>query len=97
MNPDAYPLLLGLGLGLVAGVVFFGGLYATTRLLSRSPTVGVVFAVSFLLRAAAAAGGAWFVATRGGHLALLAYLLAVVGVRIVLVRRVRRADGVEDA
>ncbi len=97
MNPDAYPLLLGLGLGLVAGVVFFGGLYATTRLLSRSPTVGVVFAVSFLLRVAVAAGGAWFVATQGDHLALLAYVLAMVGVRVLLVRRVRRADGVEDA
>ncbi len=96
MNPDAHTLLLGLGLGLVAGLVFFGGLYATTRLLSRS-WAGVIFAGSFLLRVAVAAGGAWFVATRGDTLPLLAYLLAMIGVRLALVRRVRRTDRVEDA
>lgn len=97
MNPDAYSLLLGLGLGLLAGIVFFGGLYATTRLLSQSRPAALLFVVSFVLRVAVAAGGAWFVATRGDHFALLAYLLAMIGVRVVLVGRVRRADRVEDA
>ena len=94
---DAYSLALGLVSGVVAGVVFFGGLSATTRLLNRSQSVGVLFVASFLLRAATVAGGAWFVATHGDQIGLLAYLFAIIGVRTVLVRRARRAAAVEDA
>ena len=97
MNHDAFAPLMGLALGLVAGVLFYGGLYATTRLLTHSRSVGLIFAGSFLLRVAIASAGAWYVATRGGHLALLFYLFAMIGARTVLVRRIRRVGDGDDA
>lgn len=80
-------LLLSLAGGTAVGVLYFGGLWRTVQALTASPRPTLLFVGSFVLRNAVLAAGAVGLALLADWYHLAVFLLAVIGVRIVLVRR----------
>jgi len=97
MNPDVYQLALAGAAGLAAGMVFFAGLYATTRMIATVKHPGAFAIASFVGRTAVAVVAAWFAARLAGPVGALAYLAAFTVVRVALVMRVRRQGNSEAA
>jgi len=97
MNPDAYTLTLAAAAGLVAGAIFFAGLYATTRRIATAGHPGALAIGSFVARTAIALAGAWLAARWAGALGALSYLATFTAVRVTLVARVRRRGNSEAA
>jgi len=95
MSPDAYVPILTLAGGIVAGVVFFGGLYFTTLRMGVARHPAALMLASFLARMAVVAIGAWLAGTAGSYTGLLAYVAGLIGVRAVIVATVRRRERVE--
>lgn len=97
MNPDVFTLVFALVGGIVAGVVFFGGLYFTTVRIATARHPAALVLSSFFVRMAVVAFGAWLAGTGGSYVGLLAYVVGMIGVRVMLVARVRRHEEVEGA
>ncbi len=85
-------ILVGLGAGVVAGALFFGGLLLTTRRLVDGQARPLRFVGSFLIRMAVVTAGAWVVATTGGLAGVAAYLTGLLAARTGLVALVRRGN-----
>lgn len=85
-------LFISLLLGVIAGIIFFGGLLMTVRRLVQAPHPYYLAIVSFILRFAAI--GVIFVSiSYGGHWErLLACMLGFVMTRMAVVRYVQRKD-----
>lgn len=97
MSPDTYMPILSLAGGVVAGIVFFGGLYLTTRRVASARRPALLVLSSFFSRMAVVAAGAWLAGTGGSYVGLLAYVIGMIAVRVVLVARVRRREEAEGA
>lgn len=95
MTIDPVTLALSVVGGLLAGGLFFGGLYATTAQLRRAAHPAFLMLGSFIGRTAVVVAGAWFVATAADAWALLGYLVGLTGARLVIVAFVRRAGDTE--
>jgi F1F0 ATPase subunit 2 len=90
---DPQALLLGLGLGLAASTLFFGGLGWGLRRALRARHPGPILALSFVLRAAVLLGVAgWLLRLTHPLSSLPAYLLAFFLVRGVALRWARRGS-----
>mgnify|MGYP006278250805 CR=1 FL=1 len=95
MMIDPVTLALSVLGGLLAGGLFFGGLYVTTAHLRRVARPAFLMLGSFMGRAAVVVAGAWLVATAADAWALLGYLVGLTGARLVIVAFVRRAGDSE--
>jgi F1F0 ATPase subunit 2 len=82
-------LLLAFLIGVLAGTVFFGGLWWTVRRLRAGPWLPVYLLTSFLLRMGAAVF-LIFVAADGHWERLLACLVGLLLARAIWIRHVRR-------
>jgi len=87
---SAAALAAAVVIGLLAGTVFFGGLYLTTRAIPTARRPGLLVAGSFASRLAVILGGAWFAASTGGLPAAGLYMAMVIAVRMIAVRLTRR-------
>jgi F1F0 ATPase subunit 2 len=76
---------VGLAVGVVLGLVFFGGLWWTTQRLAGSAQPGILVSVSLLVRVAVLAAGLFLLA-QVGSAALLAAVLGLLVTRIGLTR-----------
>ncbi|MFW5800775.1 MAG: ATP synthase subunit I [Spirochaeta sp.] len=83
----------GLPIGIVAGVLFFGGLRVTIRYMTSVKYPAFLFGVSFLVRLAAALSAFFLVSQLGGWQAMLSTLAGFVAVQIFYIRR----EGGENA
>ncbi len=98
MNLEAGPLLIGMAAGLAAGVLYFGGLYATTRSVATSRRPGLLTVLSFAGRTLAIVAAAVLVATTLGASPLLAFAVGLTLARVGLVAWARRGvDGADAA
>lgn len=80
-------LALGAALGVVVGVVFFGGLAWTVSRLADARMPGRLVMASLAVRMGVAALGAWAAATVAGFAAVIALAVTAIGMRTVVVRR----------
>lgn len=71
----------------VVGGAFFGGLAWTVNRLADTRMPGRLILASLAVRLGVVAGGAWVAAEVGGLTAVLALVVAAIGVRTVVVRR----------
>ncbi|MEQ9038896.1 MAG: ATP synthase subunit I [Silicimonas sp.] len=85
---------VGAAAGLVAGVLFLGGLAIGMRLALRSSRPMPVLVLSSALRIAALLGAVWLIA-QSGLAMLVGFALAFVALRIAAVSLVRPAAGPE--
>ncbi|MFP4550563.1 MAG: ATP synthase subunit I [Spirochaetales bacterium] len=83
---------IGVAAGAVAGIVFFGGLLATTRRIAEAKKAVLLVIGSFVLRMAVVLVGAWAVGSYVGLWAIAGYLLGLTAVRIILVSTVKKAQ-----
>jgi F1F0 ATPase subunit 2 len=97
MNLDITTLAMGAGAGMVAGTVFFAGLWLTVRALPAARNPGLLMLASFLARTIATLGIIW-VGSSGRWYGMLAALAGFVAVRLAMTRRVNaaRADAGEE-
>ncbi|APZ94949.1 ATP synthase subunit I [Fuerstiella marisgermanici] len=94
-----YPLIqygIMIVVGMVLGVIFFGGLWATVRKLPTSKRPGLLAISSMILRTAIVCWGVWYF-SNGDAGAMVACLLGFVGVRLLAThgRSVLRGAGSE--
>lgn len=90
MTSDVLILVADLLGGVLLGVLFFGGLFLTTKRFATSPhAVRLVFG-SFLGRAALALGGLYLAVRLGGFTGLMLALLGFTCVQLVVLRRAIR-------
>ena len=73
-----------------AGLLYFGGLYATTKRLATSARPGLLTVVSFAGRTLALVGAAIAVATTLGGWPLLGFAVGLTVARVALVAWARR-------
>jgi F1F0 ATPase subunit 2 len=85
---EAPTLILGLFAGVLLGAIFYGGLWWTVRSSVSSTRPGLWLMGSFLLRAAIAVSGFYFV-SQGNWQSLLACLLGFLIARIGVTRLTR--------
>ncbi len=78
-------LLTGCLWGMTLGIVYFGGLWVTVRLVPRVSNPKTLLLASFIPRMAILLAGIWFV-LRAGPLAFAATLGAILLVRFVMIR-----------
>ena len=84
-------LLTGCIWGMTLGIIYFGGLWVTVRLVPRAVNPKILLLASFILRMALLLAGIWYV-LRAGPLAFTATLGAILLVRFVMIRTVRRSQ-----
>jgi F1F0 ATPase subunit 2 len=89
-------LLLALGVGLLAGGVFFAGLWFTVRQLAVAKRPAALMLVSSLVRIAVVLG-AFFLVGRGHLDRMLACLLGFLLARFIVIRLTRSEPGKEAA
>ena len=82
-------LLAGCLWGMPLGIIYFGGLWVTVRLVPRVSNPRILLLTSFILRMAILLAGIWFV-LRAGPLAFAASLCAILLVRFFMIRTVGR-------
>lgn len=87
MNGWLTDALAGVGVGLLLGVAYFGGLVATTRRLTRRGSSPLLLAISLIGRLALL-GGVLVLLARWSPVALLASAVALVAVRVSTTRGV---------
>jgi F1F0 ATPase subunit 2 len=87
---EAPVLILAIFMGIMLGVIFYGGLWWTVRRIVSSRKAGVWLIGSFLLRAMVAIGGFLFVA-RGDWRGILACFIGFLVARIGVTRLTRAA------
>lgn len=85
MNGWLTDALAGVGVGLLLGVAYFGGLMATTRRLTRRGGSPLLLAISLVGRLALL-GGSLVLLARWSPVALLASAVALVAVRVAMTR-----------
>lgn len=83
-------VIVSAALGIGGGALFYYGLYVTTQMVGTSRHPGALFLISFFSRTALLVAGAWFVASVGEIVGVLAYLVGVTTVRFIGVAAVRR-------
>lgn len=94
---DWTAMMLGLGVGLVMGAVYFAGLALGIRLaLRRKRPVGLL-SLSAALRIAALLSVGWVVARQGGPWAAPGYAIAFLVVRFVATTLARAGTDAADA
>lgn len=84
--------LIGLLLGGVLGLAFFGGLWYTVRNLPRARHPAVLALVSFVARLALAVGGFYLVLRLAAIAGVAGAVIGFVVVRVVLTRVLSRAQ-----
>ncbi|MEX1279779.1 MAG: ATP synthase subunit I [Acidimicrobiia bacterium] len=84
-------LLIGLGAGILAGIVFFGGLRWTVERLPLVRRPGLLISASFLIRTVVLAG-VLVLASQGDLVRVVAGLVGVIAARTAIVALVRRGD-----
>lgn len=96
----AAPLVLAAAGGVLIGILYFGVLWCTVRRITSARHAAALVTLSFVLRAALAAGGLVFV-SGGEPLPLVAAVLGVLAGRTILIRAVgkplRREDDAANA
>lgn len=86
MTPATLQLILVNGTaGFILGLLYFGGLWWTTRRVAGKDRPGMFLLVSFLIRVALLLGGIYFI-TRGEPLATLVAVGGVVVARVAAVQ-----------
>ena len=83
---------LPLAVGLMLGLVYFGGLWMTVRHVVHSNIPGVVLLVSWLARTALVLGGLWLVSS-GRLQAILAFMIGFLVARFILIARLKPSLG----
>ncbi|MEX1286802.1 MAG: ATP synthase subunit I [Acidimicrobiia bacterium] len=84
-------LLIGLGAGILAGIVFFGGLRWTVERLPLVRRPGLLISASFLIRTVVLAG-VLVLASQGDLVRVVAGLVGVIAARTAIVALARRGD-----
>jgi F1F0 ATPase subunit 2 len=82
-------LLTGCIWGMFLGIIYFGGLWVTVRLVPRVSNPKILLFTSFILRMAILLAGIWLV-LRAGPLAFAATLGAILLVRFVMIQTASR-------
>jgi len=93
---DILALVLALSLGVLLGVVFFGGLWWTVQKGVASERPALWFLGSLVLRTGLTLAGFYLVA-QGHWSRLLACLIGFLGARILVVTRLARAPAEQQA
>ncbi|MEO8339364.1 MAG: ATP synthase subunit I [Nitrospirota bacterium] len=91
---ETVPFLVAFLVGVLAGAVFFGGLWWTIRRALLSDLAGLWFAGSFLVRAAIALAG-FYVAGQGDWRRLICSVAGFLVARLLVVRFTRSPIGME--
>jgi len=81
--------MIGFFVGIILGIVFFGGLYLTIGKLPESKRPSVLFLLSFVLRMAILLGGIYFLSMRGYKEVLFA-LLGILLIKFAMIFAVKR-------
>ena len=82
--------MIGFFVGIILGIVFFGGLYLTIGKLQEAKNPSVLFLLSFILRMVILLGGIYFL-SRGGYKEVLFALLGILLVKFVMIFAVKRS------
>ena len=83
--------MVGLFVGIILGIIFFGGLYITVEKLRDAKNPSVLLLLSFLLRMAVLLGGLYLV-SRYGFKDMLFALLGIILVKFVMVFLAKRVQ-----
>jgi F1F0 ATPase subunit 2 len=71
-------------IGIILGIVFFGGLYFTVRKLTEINNPSVLFVFSFIVRMAVLLWGLFYV-SKGGYKGVLFTLLGILVIRYIMI------------
>ena len=78
-------------IGVILGIIFFGGLYWTIQKLSEAKHPALLMTLSLLLRMAILLGVLYYVA-KGGYQGILFALLGMILVRIIMTFKIKKPE-----
>jgi len=84
--------MVGLFVGIILGIIFFGGLYLTVEKLKTVKSPSILLLLSFFLRMAILLGGLYLV-SRNGFKDILFALLGIILVKFVMIFLAKRSQG----
>jgi F1F0 ATPase subunit 2 len=80
--------MFGFFIGIILGIIFFGGLYLTILKLGNVKNPSILFAVSFMLRMAILLGGL-FLLSQNGYQGVLFALLGIILAKFLMIFAVK--------
>jgi F1F0 ATPase subunit 2 len=83
--------MVGLFVGIISGIIFFGGLYLTVQKLNTVKHPSILLLLSFVLRMAILLGGLYLV-SKYGFVEMLLALLGIITVKLVMIIWAKRAQ-----
>lgn len=81
--------MFGLFVGIILGIVFFGGLYITVEKMSDVKNPSILLLISFVLRMAILIGGLYLVSRHGFKDMMLA-LLGIILIKLLMIYLAKR-------
>ena len=84
--------MIGSFVGIILGIIFFGGLYLTIGKLKDAKNPGILFVLSFLLRMAILLGGLYLI-SKYGFMEMVLALLGIITVKLLMIIWAKRPLG----
>ncbi len=76
--------MIELFIGIILGIIFFGGLYLTVKKINQVKNPSVLFISSFIIRIALLLGGLYYISKKG-YLGVLFALVGIILVKFVMI------------